>query len=376
MKESRREILPILFLIILMIALFGLAIFVETGITGLAVTDDQTTLPTEEQINVSAPQNLYSGEPEFTAKMAGSGTAGDPFQITNCTELNATRDNLTAYYILMNNIDCSGWNGGAGFEPIGENFTGNFNGDEYNITDLYIDMSSDYVGLFQKLKGSNVTDLGLVGVSVTGYNYVGGLAGYIFSYAFVDNAYVGGDVEGEEYVGGLVGYVKQSTVNNSNSAAAVTGYSYIGGMVGYIYASQLDNSYASGNVTGENNVGGLVGANGAYSSVDNSYASGDVDGNEYVGGLIGMSDDYASVDNSYASGVVTGYRHVGGLVGYNGDYSTIDNSYASGDVSGEYNIGGLVGYNAGDASVDNSYANGTVTGDMYVGGLVGYNAEY
>ena len=70
----------------------------------------------------------------------GEGTSENPFQVTNCEQLQEMRDNLFASYILMNDIDCSdtiNWNGGNGFEPIGSNFvttfSGEFNGNNHKI---------------------------------------------------------------------------------------------------------------------------------------------------------------------------------------------------------------------------------------------------
>jgi hypothetical protein len=93
---------------------------------------------------------------------------------------------LTADYYLANDIDCSctsGWNGGAGFEPIGNysnEFTGTFDGKGYKITNLYINRSTtDYVGLFGFTgSGSEIKDVGLEEVNVSGDLYVGGLVGY------------------------------------------------------------------------------------------------------------------------------------------------------------------------------------------------------
>ncbi|MDL2124702.1 MAG: peptidase A26, partial [Deltaproteobacteria bacterium] len=66
---------------------------------------------------------------------SGSGTANDPFIITTCIQLQEMKNDLSAYYVIANDIDCSGtsnWNDGAGFEPIGKifpfNFTGIFDG--------------------------------------------------------------------------------------------------------------------------------------------------------------------------------------------------------------------------------------------------------
>jgi hypothetical protein len=45
---------------------------------------------------VAAPQNTFA--------INGSGTADSPYLISNAAELDAVRNNLTAYYKLTNNI--------------------------------------------------------------------------------------------------------------------------------------------------------------------------------------------------------------------------------------------------------------------------------
>ena len=73
--------------------------------------------------------------------MTGAGTAINPYIIYDVTDLQAVNGDLTAYYELNNNIDASetiAWNAGAGFDPIGGNFTGHFDGKGFTINDLYI----------------------------------------------------------------------------------------------------------------------------------------------------------------------------------------------------------------------------------------------
>ena len=77
----------------------------------------------------------------------GSGTPGDPFQISTCQQLQDISQNLTASYELINAIDCSdtkNWNNGAGFIPVGtitSGFSGSLNGNNHVITNLYIKSS-------------------------------------------------------------------------------------------------------------------------------------------------------------------------------------------------------------------------------------------
>jgi hypothetical protein len=312
----------------------------------------------------------------------GSGTVGDPYQVTNCTELQQMNTRLSSHFKLMNDIDCtntSNWNSGDGFNPIGAVFNGSFDGQNYTIDDLYINRSTtDNVGLFAKVKGSNITDVGLTGGDVTGDDYVGSLAGYIYSYALVDNVYAVGSVTGETYVGGLVGWQKQgSTIDNSYVAGNVTGDTIVGGLVGVVYVnSNVDNSYATGNIDGLNVVGGLAG-NVARATVNNSYATVNVTGNLYVGGLLGQTYfDNNTVDNSYATGNVNGSSDVGGLIGRTFQ-TNINHSYATADVNGSNNVGGLIGYAYNHSNIDNSSATGNVNGTgTRVGGLVGYLLYY
>ena len=132
---------------------------------------------------------------------------------------------------------------------------------------------------------------------------------------------------------------------------SVSGSVYVGGLVGS-NAGSIRNSYTSGAVTGNSTVGGLVGFNRYGGGITNSYASGAVSGSLSVGGLVGISR--GAISDSYATGAVQGgYSQAGGLVGLNDNGGTINNSYASGLVTGVFQVGGLAGNNNGD--IGNSY---------------------
>ena len=265
-------------------------------------------------------------------------------EIWNWHDLDAIRDNLGGIYLLMNNLDSTtaGYtelasptaNGGKGWQPIGtalEPFAGNFDGQEYQIEDLFINRPSEGVGLFGYVDEEGVIEnVGMVNVDVTGEYFVGGLVG--ISDGTVSNSYSSGSVTGELDVGGLVG-TNDGTVSNSYSTGSLTGRTQVGGLVG-ANEGTVSNSYSTGSLTGEGIVGGLVGAN-ALGTVSNSYSSGNVTGKDYVGGLMGYNS--GTVSNSYSSGNVTGNYSVGGLVGWNG-YYTISNSYYNYDevlINGE-----------------------------------------
>ncbi len=304
---------------------------------------------------------------------------GDGYlDITNCSDLQNINLNLTANYELVNNIDCSdtiNWNAGEGFQPIGNDtnmFTGSLDGNNFAISDLFIDLSSeDNVGLFGYVDGASIINLGIINLNISGNDYVGGLVGYAIE-VDIDDCYTTGFVDsiwGD--VGGLVGNIDLGSINNSYSSASVTGDTLVGGLIGMTWDSSIvvQNSYATGDVTGASFVGGLVGE--AYGDILNCTANGTIIGVEFVGGLLGALDD--NLFDSYATGAVTGAgQSTGGLVGQSYSTGNINNSYATGDVvsTGTY-VGGLVGYGSG--TIRNSYSIGNVTAsdDYIVGGLVG-----
>jgi hypothetical protein len=289
----------------------------------------------------------------------GTGTGSSPFQITTCAQLQDMQSDLAAHYKLMNDIDCSattGWNAGAGFMPVGNDynasFTGNLDGNNKTITGLFINASSrDYNGLFGYLSGgATVSNLALSNVNITGSSSTGALVGYAVAggNATITNVSSSGTVTGVSYVGGLTGDFEGASMTKSHSTATVTGFSSVGGLSGYTYASGtcISSSYAAGNVIMTNSPysdygGGLVGEN--YCVVADSYATGNVNGgatNNYMGGLVGYTE--SNIIRSYSVGAVGGSTFVGGLVGDNSG-GTITDSFWNTETSGQATSDGGTG---------------------------------
>ena len=274
-------------------------------------------------------------------------------EITSIEDLNNIRYDLSAGYELIDNLnfaDPDSYASGvvntayvpdneditmatnAGFTPIGgggNQFTGFFEGNDFTISNLYINSTANFAGLFGSIgTGGEVQNLGLLGVYVkaesTGEISIGGLAGEISGGASIRNCYVTGEVIGESggivYAGGLVGETSNTTtlIRNCYATAAVAGERtnggnvFVGGLVGGIDSSVIRNCYATGAVSGINisstlGVGGLVGSNGG--EIINCYATGEVSGTSAgtlrQGGLAGSSSD-GYVENSYWDKTTTG----------------------------------------------------------------------
>jgi subtilisin-like proprotein convertase family protein len=219
------------------------------------------------QAKNSAGEGNWADIQTFTiCGFIGSGTKNDPYIITNVYELQQISGDLTAWYELGNDIDASdtnNWNIGYGITPIGRYtapFEGVFDGKGHVITGLDINQPSGIcVGLFGCTgKTSEIRNVGLNNVMVTGYACVGGLTG--FNRGAIEACYVSGNVSGSTQVGGLVG-TNNGLVTDSYSVANVSGpqqESCIGGLVGVNRSGPLKNCYSAGKVAGENS-GGLAG---------------------------------------------------------------------------------------------------------------------
>ncbi|MFN7305222.1 MAG: beta strand repeat-containing protein, partial [Acetobacteraceae bacterium] len=287
--------------------------------------------------------------------------------IRNLNQLQLMGANLAGSYRLAGNIDASATDVSAnspspgiwssnGFVPVGLNtasFTGSLNGAGYAITGLTINRpTTDSVGLIGYAGlGSSISNLGLVGGSVTGRVYVGGLVGYNFR-GSITQSYTTGAVKGSNYVGGLAGYNFFGTITQAYATGAVTSSGdYAGGLVASNQGT-ITRSYATGAVTGLIFVGGLVGIN--AHTIEQSYATGAVKGTTFVGGLVGFNDE-SSITQSYATGAVTGTVSVGGLVGANPYEGPITQSYWDMQSTGRTTSAGGTGLTTAQARSQAGY---------------------
>lgn len=308
----------------------------------------------------------------------GNGTISDPFKISNVWDLQNISKNLSAHYVLENNINASitkNWNAASGFDPIGYfsyhpyylvPFTGSIDGRNHTIEGLYIKRdSTDNVGLFGLVdSNTNIKNLGLLNVTIVGKENVGGLIGYL-KQGYINNCYSTGNISGYGGLGGLIGYIYDGNVSNSYSTVMISGGGSVGGFAGVNYGT-IYKCYSTGDAFGEGRLGGFVGFNKA--SITSCYSTGKVIGTLYrIGGFIG--ENAGSIIGSHSIGIVSGKIGMGGFVGLN--IGTINLSYTSSNVVGETSVGGFSGHSSG--SVSYCYSTGNVNGDEYIGGFMPSN---
>ena len=256
-------------------------------------------------------------------RFSGAGTgSGDPYMIYDVYGLQSMQGYLSSYFKLAQNVDASGtsgWNSGSGFDPVGNasgSFAGTFDGDGKIISDLYINRTTNYCGLFGYTNASaEIRDIGVVNIDYTNTgSYAGGLVG--LNYGTISESYVVGEIiasGGNSHAsGGFVGSHRGGAITNSYADVDITASNQlVGGFVGWLRGATISDSYAIGDVSSSMsiaNVGGFVGNQFISSTISRSYATGDVTstgGSAKVGGFSG-STTYGSINNSYSTGSVTG----------------------------------------------------------------------
>jgi filamentous hemagglutinin family protein len=233
--------------------------------------------------------------------------AYDEFQSTHLNET------------TINNIHSDKWDGGKGFNPIGDSdkpFTGTidgFSGERvFGISNLTINRpEEDNVGLVAVAGTSgNAAGFGnvhLYDTAITGKNNVGTIAGTLQSGSTISWSEVSGKVTGSgENIGGFAGLASGNSISYSSNYAAV------------------DSKGTDGIETGTH-VGGIAGMLNTNSTLKDVHNFGDISGAEDVGGLAGYVENSTIVGstnavnkfyNTYNNGTVKGTTNTGGIVGH------------------------------------------------------------
>ncbi len=288
---------------------------------------------------------VYTGH-QTVSQMLNSGQAlisGNRYHIASVEDLKALAtfvnergiDTTNIDFVLDGDIDLSSVTNFAPIGKAGNAFKGNFYGNGHVISNLTIDSTEMYVGLFGYTSDATIRDIGLKNVDVKGGQYTGALVGQAINNTEIINAYSTGNVSSaSDQIGGLVGDLKSSKISNSYSSANVSGKRNVGGLIGIINDSTVENSYASGDVTASAYwAGGLAGSMMNGGNIKNAYATGNVNAKNAkgVGGLVGLieANDGSSynIDTVYSTGRVYGNQYTGALIGWRRSTSaTISNA--------------------------------------------------
>ena len=337
----------------------------------------------------------------------GSGSAEDPWKIATAEQLDRIRDDLTGHYILISDIDLSGyenWMPIGTFQPRSDApedaevphpdyaFTGTFDGAGHTISNLTISCEAPMgAGLFGCASGteSNAASIGhftLKDVNVSGFYLVGSAVGLQFMNCPVSDIHLEGDnkLTGMQGIGGIVG-TGFDLISDCSATADVIVSGDDGACAGLIAGgttmSSIKNCQVTGgSITAEGNAawgfGALCGAPWGAAEITDCKVSGTVitvngENNRLVGGLVGFGGTYDPEAPAQITGctvedvtitVSETTDSVGGLIGAGKEMMEgsdqmssfiISDCAVSGSISGGGNyVDAVVGDPACAASVD------------------------
>lgn len=248
---------------------------------------------------------------------SGDGTDESRYVIETCEQFQEIADDVSAYYILGDNIDCSitnpldldfdelgTWADGYGFNPI-TSFSGNFDGRNYTIDGLFIDRNTggSNASLFATTNGAVIKNVKITNASfeLTSGSYEAGFIGEATN-SVISGVSFSGTITGSGTTAGLIGYLNSSTLSRCSSSGTLSGGGYVGGLVGFVGDGDIADCYTTMSVTGSNG-GGFVSRvwdETDSSSIVRSYSAGIANISNYRAAFVGWVDSYGSGDTTFS----------------------------------------------------------------------------
>lgn len=223
----------------------------------------------EPRVDVDDNTNPYGVKYIETATMTelyNSGEAavkGGHYSISSGTELellaqfvnngNDTQD-VTFYLTDDVNITINDLgNGGDGWQPIGRDysgtdlttlaysFRGTFDGCGYTVFGLFMtNEKGDNLGLFGRVRGGTIKNLGVVGAMVGEWN-CGGIVGKIDD-GLIENCWAAVSIQSESETGGIAGRIDHTTIRNCVSYGSLLCYGGETCVAGGIFGDDMGKS--------------------------------------------------------------------------------------------------------------------------------------
>lgn len=299
------------------------------------------------------PQLLAAqSKPTFSS---GSGSASDPYKISNKEDLEALATLVTEgsstteglYFIQTADIDFKRtYNsqdtgnfpgiGNASFDadghPVLNFFSGHYDGQNHAIIGMCIVKGERVVGLFAGLNpGATLKNLTLKNSYLAALDIAGLFVG-------INNK-------------GIV-----SNCHTDNKSSIMTAASYIGGVVcNNALGGTVEKCSNAANILSiarGTNIGGVVGDN--EGKVSQCFNSGNITAGCYVGGIVGFARESSTIEYCYNTGAITGQGNeqglgAGGIVGVlsldkENSINTVSNCYNVGVVKDAQSAGAIVGH--------------------------------
>lgn len=287
----------------------------------------------------------------------------EPIQISTEAQLRSIANNLSGSYILTQNIELT-----SPWSTIGNSsnaFSGTLDGNGYTISNITLNTTKDFKGLFGYVVDATIKNLTL--------------SGDITVYASTGTPY--------NYIGGFCGGAKNSTFLNCTNNVNVNGNKNVGGICGRAFGCTFTNCENNGTIIADESAGGICGRAVACNiSIVRNYAA--VSALTSAGGICGVINQATSytaqtvLSKSFNVGSITvSTSRAGGIVGF-AQASTgsvrINDCFNSGNISSD-SASAYLGGISGDISQGSTnnvifsccYNVGKISTNSYSGGISG-----
>lgn len=223
----------------------------------------------EPRVDVDDTKNPYGVKYTETATMTElyeSGEAaivGGHYSISTAKELsllaefvNSGNDTDGVIFYLTDDLDISVYdlgNDGHGWQPIGKDYSGTdlitltytfrgiFDGCGYTVYGMFItNEKGDNVGLFGRVRGGTIKNLGVVGAMVGEWN-CGGIVGKIDD-GLIENCWAAVSIQSESETGGIAGRIDHTTIKNCVSYGGLLCYGGETCVAGGIFGDDMGKS--------------------------------------------------------------------------------------------------------------------------------------
>lgn len=235
--------------------------------------------------------------------------------------------------------------------PISDNnvkWKGSFDGGGHTISNLYINSTSQYSGLFGYVgdnaandnanKSTYIKDIAFSNIKATFTNqFSGTLAGYIGNVSVSGITVESGTINGKSILGGIVGKAYYSVISNCINKVNIESEQNVGGICGILDYSTIEGCANYGTIEISSiRAGGIAGFTFTSTIINNCANYGNIIGSQYIGGIIGTVCRTVKVDNDVSLlfscgnvtcdkiggmlfGSVIGFLHINGAAIYSSD---------------------------------------------------------
>ena len=274
------------------------------------------------------PASVWAQSVVTEQPAAGTGSSADPYRIANAAQLAWFRDWVNGTYTpadsetatkhenacakLIADINMStvcsesigSWQFISPFQD-GVRWSGTFDGDGHTISNLYINSTARFTGMFGCSSSGIIQNITFTNVNITGQENFTGLVGIGMNCTVRNVTVASGTISGKYFVGSICGKMLggPGVISHCINHAQVTATEYGAGGICADAIGDIEYCTNYGKVLSKGAyAGGIASNQTSNNNVTHCANHGEVEGNDYVGGITGWHNGSGSISNVISTG--------------------------------------------------------------------------